>query len=110
METESAVIYVAQKSSICFTCTACQTNVSSSLDIFWYIGDRKLSVRDPFSEGKAFPNGTLMITNSSLVFNAKEATSLSCGKPHENGSDSTQLEILYPFKVVLGGRQRTNGK
>ena len=99
LKRESAVHYISQQTTVCFTCPALQRS-SPNLAInsyYWSFGDAMLSINETNSKGKVFPNGTLLIVNSSQAFSTDNATKLSC----VNNSQTAESQSAT---VYLGGR------
>ena len=96
---KDTVHYLSQQTTVCFTCTALQRSSSSSAanSFHWSFGEARLSVNQTAMEGRVFPNGTLLIVNSSQTFSTDNGTKISC----INSSQTTESQTAT---VYLGGR------
>ena len=98
MEGKDTVHYLPQQTTVCFTCPALQRSSPSLVanKFYWSLGDSRLSVNQTALEGRVFPNGTLLIVNSSQTFSTDNSTKISC----TNGSQTTELPTAT---IYLGG-------
>ena len=93
---KDVIHYLSQQTTICFTCPALPPSLASN-EFYWFLGETRLAVNQMTSQGTVFPNGTLLILNSSQIFSSDNATKLSC-------TNSTQTTELQSTTVYLGGR------
>ena len=92
------VHYLSQQTTVCFTCPALQRNSPSlaANGFYWSFEEARLSVNQTAMEGRVFPNGTLLIVNSSQTFSTDNATKISC----VNSSQATESQTAT---IYLGG-------
>ena len=96
---KDSVHYLSQQTTVCFTCPTFQRSSPSlaANSFYWSFREARLSVNQTALEGRVFPNGTLLIVNSSQTFSTDNDTKISC----VNSSQTTESQTAT---VYLGGK------
>ena len=98
MKGKDTIHYLSQQTTVCFTCSALQRGspILAANSFHWSIGDSRLSLNQTALEGRVFPNGTLLIVNSSQTFSTDNATKISC-------TNSSRITESQTATIYLGG-------